>query len=542
MIAFLIGGAFFINPNPFGNQPSVIGDETYFLTSAIKAIQNHTLPGWIHDPTAAYYGGVLTYIIFVLVAVGGAVSIFFGAHANTIAPWISFYWGDLVHIGRLVNGAVVYVSLVWLIVECFKLSKQLKNESILWFGFFIVTLLCSGSIFIPLTHTSKVWPLYAVIEILAGWSVVSREWSIRQGGAPTTKSLYINTLILLTLLSWSQVMLGSLTFLWIADAVMLKHISIRDVLAALKRSWMMVGIGLFILIHLSFIQNFFQLARQLSHFNNVRLITSSSLHPWFDRAAWPWEALWSTHPLLAVLFFLACLRLVLKRSSIKLTHVIFLHLALVYFLFYIVLGFGVDLRYELPFTVMVIFVVALSLMHEMSWYKTIGALCMLGSIAVLTKTALLFWQPSSIKRLDVELRQAPISSRALVIIKSGYFQVPILNKASIAFTDQSTDVPVFRRFRILEDSSFQNNAFPFTISVGVPRSIPRAQFDEIWLIDEQNKTSCSSTKNLCFEFNGASSTSLNTTLVAEGVNMKNLFKAKMIGKSYILLKMDKNKP
>src|SRR3989344_6922998 len=56
-IAFAI-----LYPNPFGNNPDIIGDESYFLTSALTAIQEASLPGWVFSESTVYYGGIQTYL------------------------------------------------------------------------------------------------------------------------------------------------------------------------------------------------------------------------------------------------------------------------------------------------------------------------------------------------------------------------------------------------------------------------------------------------------------------------------------------------
>ncbi len=514
---FIVGLVLFVNPNPFGNQPSVIADEAYFLTSAVKAIQDHTLPGWVSDPTAAYYGGVLTYLLFGMVAVGGVVALALRAHVADISVWIAFHWGDLIHLGRLINGLAVYLSLIWVGVQSFRLAKRGKDSSIAWFAFFALTLLCGGSVFVPLAHTSKVWPIYIVIELIAAWVVVSREWKIQHQIPVSEKKSYLDALFVLSLLSVSQVLLSSLTFLWIGDALLLRHITWRDLYFYLKRPvvWV-IGIGA-LLLNVSFIKNFYLLFVRASSLNSVSGNIVTSAHPWMERIVWPWKTLWETHPVLAILFAVSLLGVAKWKKIASRDRVLFIHAMIVYVLFYLILGFGNNIRYILPLTAAVTFFVAVRLGDLSQWRKGIAFACALSAVVVLGKTAWLFWHPSSAMILDQQLRHAPISSEALLVIKTGHFQVPILNDLSIQFTNQYADLPAFRRFTMLEDSSFKDQEFPFTISVGAPHEIPKNTFGEVWTIDEIDTS---------------------TTQVTEGATMKDLLTTGVIGRPYLLQKQE----
>src|SRR3989344_1575173 len=78
-VALLVGFFVFLafgvlNPNPYGNNPDIVGDESYFLSTALFSIEKMTLPGWEFTPSGAYYGGPQTYVdTFVLLPVLGVI-------------------------------------------------------------------------------------------------------------------------------------------------------------------------------------------------------------------------------------------------------------------------------------------------------------------------------------------------------------------------------------------------------------------------------------------------------------------------------------
>src|SRR3989344_1804770 len=454
----------FINPNPVGNQPAVIADETYFLTSATKALQDHTLPGWIVDPSAAYYGGTLTYILFFLLGIGGLGAWLAGASTDQIVPWIAFHWGDLMHLGRIVNGLVVYGVLCWFGWQTMRLSKATSDPSIKWFGFFMAALLCGGSIFIPLTHTSKVWPIYVALELIAGWLVISTEWK-RRHGIPINASRYFHALVFLALLSWSQVLFASLTFLWIIDALILKHLTFQDIGRALKRPWIWIGAVLSVLLNVSFLQNFFRLSTQLTTLENLSGNVIISAHPWLDRLLWPGKTLLLTHPLLFLLLIGAVVAMIRTgKKEIKLMRLMWLHAAAVFVLFHVVMGFGIGFRYILPLTMMAVIITSLHLMHPQRLRTIAACVCGLMAIARLTKTAWLFWRPSCVHRMEHAVANVSLPADALLILHSGWFQVPVMNEASIAITESATGLPVFRRFQVLNKTEdYRTRAVPYTV-------------------------------------------------------------------------------
>ncbi len=111
-LKYILLGGFFIftafailYPNPFGNNPDIIADESYFLTSSLAAIEKITLPGWEFSKSGNYYGGTQTYIDYVaLIPVLGAVAAFHGFSISATKLWVALNTGELLHILRIVNG------------------------------------------------------------------------------------------------------------------------------------------------------------------------------------------------------------------------------------------------------------------------------------------------------------------------------------------------------------------------------------------------------------------------------------------------------
>jgi hypothetical protein len=545
LLLLVAGTLFFINPNPFGNQPAVIADETYFLTSAVKALQDHTLPGWIADPSAAYYGGTLTYILFFLIGIGGLAAWLAGASTSQIVPWIAFHWGDLMHLGRIVNGLVVYVTLCWFGWQAIRFSKVTNNPSIKWFGFFVVALLCGGSIFIPLTHTSKVWPIYVALELIAGWLVISTEWK-RRHSIPTNASRYFHALVFLALLSWSQVLFASLTFLWIIDALLLKHLTFQDIGRALKRPWIWMGVVVSALLNISFLQNFFRLSTQLTTLENLSGNVIVSAHPWLDRLLWPWKTLLLTHPLLFLLIIGTAFAVIrAKGKETKLVRLMWMHAAAVFLLFHVAMGFGLGFRYILPLTVMTVFIVSLSLMHPQRFRAILACACGLMAMATLAKTAWLFWTPSSVQHLERSVANASLPSDALLILRSGWFQFPVMNEASIQITEAATAQPVFRRFQVLHNTEdYRTRTVPYTVLADssdptVPTS---TAWTSVWMIEDAPRpAACAMEHNPCIQIN-APLDEMDAMGVTEGAGIVSLFRAPMIGRSYVLKRLPSPSP
>ena len=110
-IAFAI-----LNPNPFGNNPDIILDESYFLTSALSAIEHATLPGWDFPASGTYYGGPQTYVdTAVLVPVVGVVLALSDFSVTAAKLWVASNTGELLYILRLVSGVSALATLLFVI-------------------------------------------------------------------------------------------------------------------------------------------------------------------------------------------------------------------------------------------------------------------------------------------------------------------------------------------------------------------------------------------------------------------------------------------
>src|SRR3989344_4451413 len=105
LVLFLFIAFGILYPNPYGNNPDIVLDESYFLTSALSAIEKHTLPGWEFSVSGAYYGGVQAYID--TLAVAPAIAVVFALSGFSLTAtkiWVALNTGELLHILRLLSG------------------------------------------------------------------------------------------------------------------------------------------------------------------------------------------------------------------------------------------------------------------------------------------------------------------------------------------------------------------------------------------------------------------------------------------------------
>lgn len=532
--ALLLGAWLFINPNPFGNQPAVITDETYFLTTAMKALQTHTIPGWLTGSGEAYYGGVLTYGLFFVLAGVGAVGVLMGISLHNLAVLFAYHWGDLVHIGRVLNGGAIYGVIILIGYQAWSLARRVQDASIKWFALILVAGICGSSVFSALAHTSKIWPLWAVFELWALWTVCTQEWRRERVQPMLPVDRYLTRLLILALLSLSQVPVGSLTILWIGHAWALGHLSSADIMAYIKRPLPWILIVLTGIFHISFIKSLIHVTQDLSLVGSLTINTTSAVNPWLERLWWPWKSLWATQPLVALVFVLVVLLGLLGKM--RFTHqekITLIHLGVVYALFYVVLGFSLHNRYILPLTVMVTLTVALVFTRLLKARNLVAALTTLLATAVLLKTAWLFWHPASIKLTEAMLHSHALGQEDVLILKTGYFQVPVLNRSSIEDNEMRGNT-VFRRLVLLEqDEVFRKKAPPYKVLLGVPKEgMGFSASGTVWMIHDVHYD-CPALKSTCWHVD-TNTDPRNIGGVAEGMDMMTLFRTSLIGRSYTL--------
>jgi hypothetical protein len=212
-----------LSPNPFGNSPDVIADESYFLSSALAALQARTLPGWEFSASGAYYGGPQTYLVTAATALVVAGIVVATGSVSDAQFYIATHIGSLIHIVRVVNGLAV-VLLLWFLLWWSWRAENLDARRRLWL---LVTLLVGNSLFVSMAHTGRVWSMQIVFDIAAAALVLLREYRCISGG-------YVLSLLALTVAAASQTITGLCTGAWIIYALYLGHFTLRDLWKATR--------------------------------------------------------------------------------------------------------------------------------------------------------------------------------------------------------------------------------------------------------------------------------------------------------------------
>lgn len=229
-----------LSPNPFGNNPDVIADESYFLTSSLSAIEKGTLPGWEFSRSGNYYGGPQTYIdTAILVPVVAAV--FALEHFSVVATkvWVALHTGDLLHVLRLVNGIVALGILTF----CFWYFKRRNIPRPLVYNLTLfLFLLLSNVLFLQFLHTAKVWAFYSLILAVASTFFIANEYYIATTGTPfLRKETYTALLVWSGVLIFFQNYFGLFSvFLLVLYAIFLRHLNLRDISDYIKKYWYLI--------------------------------------------------------------------------------------------------------------------------------------------------------------------------------------------------------------------------------------------------------------------------------------------------------------
>ncbi len=104
---FIVIPILVFNPNPFGNSPDAVGDESLFLTSALSAIKHKTLPGWEFSASGSFYGGIQVYLDTLILIPAIAILRLYTGDALLTQLTVALHTGELLHLLRIVNGLVL---------------------------------------------------------------------------------------------------------------------------------------------------------------------------------------------------------------------------------------------------------------------------------------------------------------------------------------------------------------------------------------------------------------------------------------------------
>lgn len=401
--AFLVGLFVFIafgvlNPNPFANNPDIIWDESYFLTSALSAIENKTLPGWDFPSSGAYYGGPQVYVdTLVLIPVLGAVIVHSDFSLAATKIWVAQNTGELLHILRLVSGA----SALLLLLFCFFWfkKKRIPYELALTLTLFLFLLL-SNVLVIEFLHTAKVWPFYILLVAVPSAVLIANEYYLSRLKMPfMEKNRY------LALLIWSGVAVFFQSYicafsslLLLVYALILGHVQMRDIGSHVRKYWwLMVAVSL---TQISFMYRAYALREQFAGIST----TVEGAIDWSARLVKPLIFAVQTQPLVLLYPLGLILGLAIARRhpyfdnprkraiiAIAATHPI-----LTYLFFHVIVGFDILPRYAIMLTLACAFSTAI-LMSEIGKRAVVFALaCSAALFLVVNMHAIaLYSQPSS---------------------------------------------------------------------------------------------------------------------------------------------------
>ena len=388
-----------LNPDPFGNNPDIIGDESYFLSSSLNAIQKGTLPGWEFSQSGNYYGGVQTYVDFVVLipVIGVMLAANHFSFVNTKIQ-IALHTGNLLAILRFVNG-FLFVAFCGFFLFYFARRKvpYALGQSLL----FLLFLLLGNSLVIGFVHTAKVWTLYFMLDAAAGALFITQEYYLSRGLEPfIKKDTYLALMVWAATAAFFQNYVGVFPILlWILYAVLLKHMSVREVWTYVIQRWYLFA-ALFAL-NISFFYRAIFVKAHVVWWDPgiVAVMTPNGGIDWFHRLYDPIVYAVGSQPLLLLFVVGLITALFFWRTSDRRKRLYLaiacVHPVLIFLIFHALLGFSLFPRYSLPLTIAVSFSVII-LLGEARALRTAG-LIMSSVLAfvVIIHSIQLYWKPSS---------------------------------------------------------------------------------------------------------------------------------------------------
>ncbi|MBI3572138.1 hypothetical protein HY091_01215 [Candidatus Kaiserbacteria bacterium] len=432
-------------PNSFGNNPDLIQDESYFLTSSLSAIQKVTLPGWEFSASGAYYGGVQTYLdTLALVPVVGAIAL--ASHFSLVETEIriALHTGDLLQVLRLVNGFLVlgFIAFCVLYLVRRRIPRALGLNLLL-----LLFLLLGNSLLLGLIHTAKVWPLAFLLDAAVGTLFLTNEYYLAQKGRSfISRGCYAALLIWAAVLAFFQNFIGVYSVgLWAAYALLLEHVSLRDIGEYLRRRWYLLV--LFSLTQISFLYRGLIARAHPSLLdpagNSTR--TASAAIDWVHRLSDPVVYALQSQPL--ILLYTVGVALLLWRLSRggfasaesrtrRYWIIAGIHPILVFLFYYGLIGFSLFPRYSVPLAAACSFSAVL-LLGASRWACTI-ALVASGFFffAVGTQAITLYWWPSSAVLLRETIARVYNSSSNIFLIEPSAARLSLpLNTSSLGELD-----------------------------------------------------------------------------------------------------------
>ena len=504
-------------PNPFGNNPDIILDESYFLTSALSAIEHRTLPGWDFPASGTFYGGPQTYIdTLVLVPVIGTVLAASDFSVMAAKLWVAQNTGELTHVLRIVNGLLALLA----IVCCFVLLRKKKAPLPLALTLTLfLFLLLGNAVAIGLLHTAKMWALYTVFVAVMSAIFIAQEYYLAHLGKPfMEKDRYVALFVWAGVLTFFQSYFGVFSVaLLTLYALLLGHMSIRDVWRYALRRWYLLV--LFALTQISFL---YQAYRISEYFTDSSTKTAAGGIDWLTRLSQPVIYTTLSQPLtllyvvgIVVVVFLAF------RSRASFIHtrgrmwiaIAVLHPLLTYLFFHVGIGFDIGPRYAIILGIACAFSAAI-LLAEIGRYALRVSLLLSGILFVVVNVHAiqLYWQASS-ETVLVRTIFTQLNSPDNVFLtdhSARRMTLPV-NAASLSFlNERRADMG---RFRFLLDNREQIPESPFKpIAITAYSAEEEAEYlaefatstRSIWMIRRLCTERCTATETeagTCFEIN-----------------------------------------
>jgi hypothetical protein len=321
--------------------------------------------------------------------------------------WVAQNSGELLHLLRLVNGAVALGTLVFFFF--FFKKRNIPRPLSITLTLFLFLLL-SNALLIQLLHTAKVWVFYTVIVVAMSALLIAQEYYLsRLNGPFLPKKTYLALLVWSAVIVFFQVNIAAVSILLLlGHAVILNHITVRDVWEYILKYWYLFILAT--LTQISFLYRMFSYYDDITGFKTLSPQTGDGGIDWFSRLYVPLVYTVESHPLAVILYVVgACvvIFLILQKKSFfqylsnnRYVAIALLHPFMVYFFFHVVMGFSVAPRYAIILTVALSFSAAL-LISEIGKHLAMPVIALSGILFFIigTHAISLYWRPSSEKML-----------------------------------------------------------------------------------------------------------------------------------------------
>ncbi|MBU6321333.1 MAG: GtrA family protein [Patescibacteria group bacterium] len=537
-----------MSPNPFGNAPDSIGDESYFLTSSFHALEKHTLPGWEFSPNGSYYGGVETYLdLAILVPVLGAVVL--ATHSVAAAElFVALHTGDILHLMRLASGLLALV----LIGACiYVFSRTRAPRTLVAQLALLLFLICGSSLFVGLAHTAKVWVIAVLLDVGAGVLVLANEQYAALRGAPLlARGRMAAVLLWAGVAAFAQTFVGVFSIgLWALYALWLGQVTFADLIAHVRRYWYLFLLAFSLQISFLWRALFVRAHDSIVDFAGNSPYTSGSID-WFHRLYDPLVYAVGSQPLVLLypvgvagaLWFAARHAWLGDRPRTRRYLIIAcVHPALVFLFYHGLVGFSLFPRYAVMLMVAASFSVVMLVGLYPALRNVVLAVACALFLAVSVHSIELYWRPSSTVVLEHTLAASyNVPSNTFVIDHSAWRLALPMNAGSLqALDDARKQMGRFSYLLAHLDQVRSAVTFaPLVLYADTPEErrtelATQAATRTFWIISTDCSQPCAAAETAagsCFEFNMRAC----GTVPQEPDTLAVFFRARELGDAYIV--------